>query len=639
MGVKVTGKYIPPLEWEKNNTSSSTRYLSWSPLDKDCTDTDNNKDAHIEKVSNRSAEPLLKDSREATDYPNYREEETFKTEEKHIMDKQQVESLQANTSQICLAKIKDAKGTSKYNFGKINDKLILFGPAIPKETLKEIKSISMERPSITNKCNIKYRPVATEIKLAKYYDTRTEKAGLTFETFRPTVQKSSQSLSIKNPEKKSLCESDYSSSESTEPVKRSLNENQSQIQEKSSTAAGKHLDHTSPDIYGHRSIGSKDLHCGKIGIPEPLYINSHIEVIKQQIAQEDIHFIRFEAPDLHGFPRSKTIPERYFHEKAVSGIHMPRSYLESNMNPKEPEIDHKRATYFNCDIVLKPELSTFRVLPWAEKTGNVICDAYTIMGDLLLTSPRYLAKHLLTQLQESGFSLHASFTYEFSIFGVAETVDSKQVVFPAATLVTDNDQSIIQELFDRMYYIGVDIESFCSSSTPGQMEVSFQPEYGLATADNAFTFRNGLKEVAKNYGYIASFYNDVSGIFNSGVFSHSLWDSSGTKNLFNDGNRVQKLTDIGKNWLSGLLLHSAALSCLVSPGESCRMHFAKGAKDLQQSIEVTYGFNDTSCSYNVKCHCSNGTYIENKLCSASANPYLVLREKQISRVFHLDHNM
>ncbi|XP_031758584.1 lengsin [Xenopus tropicalis] len=599
-GVRVTGKYLPPLEWEKYDTSPSRRYLRWSHFDKDIdTDTENNKDAHNQRK-----------------------------EEKHTMDKQ-VESLQTNTSQICLEKTEDAKGISKYNFGKINDKLFLFGPAIPKETLEELKSISTERPLLSSdKCNIKYSPVITEIKLPQSYDMRTEKAGLTFETFTPTVQKSSQNMSIKNPDKKSLCEpiADHKSRElqKAEQVKQSFDGNQSQIQDKSSTAAGKQLNHIIPDIYGRRPTGSKDLHCGRMKIPGPLYINSNIEMIKQQIAREDIHFIRFEVADLHGFPRSKIIPERFFHEKAVSGIHVSRSYLEPNMNPIDSEADHKKAIYFNSDIVLKPDLSTFRVLPWAEKTGKVICDAYTIMGDSLLTYPRYLAKQLLMQLQESGFSLHASFNYEFCIFGVAETVDSKKVVFPAATLVTDNDQLFLQELFDGMYYIGGNIESFCSSSTPGQMEISFQPEYGLTAADNAFTFRAALKEVAKKYGYISSFCNDVGGIYNSGVFSHSLWDSSGTKNLFIDGNQIQELTDIGRKWLSGLLFHSAALSCLVAPGVSCRKHFAKGAKDPQESIGATYGFNDNSCSYNVKCHCSSGTYIENKLCSAAANPYLVL---------------
>ncbi len=40
---------------------------------------------------------------------------------------------------------------------------------------------------------------------------------------------------------------------------------------------------------------------------------SDVEHIKQQIARENISFVRFEATDLHGVARSKTVPARFFH--------------------------------------------------------------------------------------------------------------------------------------------------------------------------------------------------------------------------------------------------------------------------------------------------------------------------------------
>ncbi|KAL1265590.1 hypothetical protein QQF64_003617 [Cirrhinus molitorella] len=43
---------------------------------------------------------------------------------------------------------------------------------------------------------------------------------------------------------------------------------------------------------------------------------SDVERIKQQIARENISFVRFEATDLHGVSRSKTVPARFFHVNA-----------------------------------------------------------------------------------------------------------------------------------------------------------------------------------------------------------------------------------------------------------------------------------------------------------------------------------
>lgn len=302
---------------------------------------------------------------------------------------------------------------------------------------------------------------------------------------------------------------------------------------------------------------------------------------------------------------------------------MPRSYLELTLNPKDNELDYINATNFNCDIILNPDLSTFRILPWTEQTARVICDSFTVLGIPLMTSPRHIAKKQLSQLQDSGFSLQSAFTYEFCIYGITEVVNSKTISFPAATILNNHDQTFIQELIEGMYYAGANIEIFSSSSGPGQMEITFHPAFGLDAADSAFTFRTGLKEVAKKYNYVASFFSE-SGFYNSGPLSHSLWDLNGQKNLFSADYGVEELSELGKNWLSGLLAHTAAISCLMAPTTSCRKPYSKYSKESKETVNAKWAYNDNSCAFNVKCHGGKGTYIENKLSSAAANPYLVL---------------
>lgn len=48
---------------------------------------------------------------------------------------------------------------------------------------------------------------------------------------------------------------------------------------------------------------------------------SAMEHIKQQIARENINFVRFEATDLHGVSRSKTVPVRFFHVIISHTVH------------------------------------------------------------------------------------------------------------------------------------------------------------------------------------------------------------------------------------------------------------------------------------------------------------------------------
>ncbi|KAL7854988.1 hypothetical protein SRHO_G00171780 [Serrasalmus rhombeus] len=347
---------------------------------------------------------------------------------------------------------------------------------------------------------------------------------------------------------------------------------------------------------------------------------SEVEQIKQQISRENIGFVRFEATDLHGVSRSKMVPARFFQEKAVYGVPMPRSYLELTLSPKDNEVDHPTAANFSSDVLLIPDLSTFRVLPWAEQTARIICDPCTITGIPLRTSPRLVAKLMLGHLQSMGFSIHSSFIYECCILGAPERMGPKIVFFPATTLLSNHDLPFLQQLVRGMYHMGVDVDSFASSSGPGQMEICFKPMFGIDAADSAFTFRTGIKEMARKHNYIATFLTDEA-IYNSGLLSHSIWDANGRRNLFHSD--TEELSDIGKKWLGGLLHHSPALSCLMAPGIGCRNQLTKG-KDSKHPFYATCGCNDNSCAFNVKLHGGRETYIDNRLGSAMANPYIVL---------------
>ncbi|KAK3533534.1 hypothetical protein QTP70_023314, partial [Hemibagrus guttatus] len=347
---------------------------------------------------------------------------------------------------------------------------------------------------------------------------------------------------------------------------------------------------------------------------------AEVEHIKRQIDRENIGFVRFEATDLHGVSRSKTVPASLFHEKAAYGVPMPRSYLELTLSPKENEVDHPVAASFNSDILLIPELSTFRALPWAEQTARIICDPCTITGIPLRTSPRLIAKLMLDQLQAMGLAIHSSFTYECCIFSVLERMDPKVIFFPATTLLSNHDMPFLQQLVRGMYHMGISVESFASATGPGQIEICFKPKFGIEAADNAFTFRTGVKEMARKCNYIATFLTDDT-IYNSANLSHSLWDANGSRNLFHSG--TGEMSEIGKKWLGGLLHHSAALSCLMAPGLGYRTQISRG--NISKSIfYATCGCNDNSCAFNVKVHGGQEPHIENKLGSAMANPYIVL---------------
>lgn len=487
---------------------------------------------------------------------------------------------------------------------------------LPKQTMEELKSILRDNV-LRDRDENKPRGAYTYLQNntggggpAQFSDDRSEQRG-EFRTFRPGPEPSR--AGPRGREGGPFMDTGVDPSSAFNPELHSLRGAQEQREQphrhgtshRESRESSTDFRHFSPD-----SVLDQDF-------------TSSMEQIKQQIARENISFVRFEATDLHGVSRSKTVPVRFFHEKAVYGVPMPRSYLELTLSPKSNEVDHGTTANFSSDVLLIPDLSTFKALPWAEQTARVICDPCTVTASPLRTSPRLIAKQLLGQLQSMGFSLHSSFTYECCVLGAPDRIGPKTLLFPATTLLSNHDLPFFQQLVDNMYCMGADIDSIASASGPGQMEINLRPEFGISAADSAFTFRTGMKEMARKHSYIASFFTD-DGLYNAGVLSHSLWDANGRRSVFHIGDRPGELSDIGRKWLAGLLTHSAALSCLMSPGLGCRSHMAKTTKDPKRMLYATCGCNDNSSSFNIKSHGGRETHIDNKLGSAMANPYIVL---------------
>nr|XP_046230781.1 lengsin [Scatophagus argus] len=509
---------------------------------------------------------------------------------------------------------RDASSQTRVSYGEMG---------VPRQTMEELKTILRDSPLLSIRGRVDGKPGSPYTYLHGSSNNRGGRGGSgrpegrqddgnpnrVFSTFKPHSDASRRGPSSRESTSIQLPSTMDSSSSFRSDANTNSQPTVSPHTNASSSSWGEtgdsHTDNETVEIFGNQRFISA------------------MEQIKQQIARENINFVRFEATDLHGVSRSKTVPVRFFHEKAAYGVPMPRSYLELTLSPKSNEVDNASTANFSSDVLLIPDLSTFRMLPWAEQTARVICDPCTVTGSPLRTSPRLIAKQLLGQLQSMGFSLHSSFTYECCVLGAPDRIGPKTLMFPATTLLSNHDLPFFQQLVDSMYCMGADIDSISSASGPGQMEINLRPEFGIAAADSAFTFRTGIKEMARKHSYIASFFTD-DGLYNAGVLSHSLWDANGRRSLFHSGEKANDLSEIGRKWLAGLLTHSAALSCLMSPGLGCRSHIAKTIKDPKRILCATCGCNDNSSSFNIKCHGRREMHIDNKLGSAMANPYIVL---------------
>src|SRR5213593_2096245 len=128
-----------------------------------------------------------------------------------------------------------------------------------------------------------------------------------------------------------------------------------------------------------------------------------LELCKKQ----GISFLRLQFTDILGINKNVEVPESQF-EKALEGdIRFDGSSIEGFVRIEE------------SDMVLKPDLETFRVLPYDDEGGRVarlICDIYNPDGSSFAGCTRQALKRQMAKAKTLGYEMMAGAEAEFFIF-------------------------------------------------------------------------------------------------------------------------------------------------------------------------------------------------------------------------------
>ena len=344
-----------------------------------------------------------------------------------------------------------------------------------------------------------------------------------------------------------------------------------------------------------------------------------LKTVLKQIEELDIHYIRFEFSDLYGIARSRVISARHFREKC-KGLNLGLDHFA--MDPRGNLADQAPYTESSGypDGVWFPDLESFRVIPWCRHTAEILIEP-TLNHKPLMCFPRYIARKQLEKLTDLGFSLQSTVDYEFYVVDRITKTPLTEDTSVSSTIRNYANPEWMEDLLSYLPYMGVDVEMCDSKKGPGQMQLTYKPEFGIRAADNAHVFKTAVKEIAQRRGYIASFMSKpwTDQPDSSGHFCHSLWDSEGSRNVLFDPKSPSGLSDIGQHWMAGILIHAPAISILMAPTVNCLRRYKKFNF---VTSNATWGFDNRTCAVRVKVNGEKGTYLENRMGAGGSNPYL-----------------
>ena len=270
--------------------------------------------------------------------------------------------------------------------------------------------------------------------------------------------------------------------------------------------------------------------------------------------KDGIGFVRFELPDMHGISRSKTIPIAHAADYAERGLNMYGgvSVLDSRSDVVPGTLYHEEVGY--GDQLLFPDPESAAVVPWADRTARLICDARWYDGRPLAATPRHVFRRAVEKAREMGFEPLMGSEFEFYLL----TADTHEPLFEGHQIfntVRNDYVPTIRRIVEEMPKIGVDVITANCEYAGSQWEINFAPGRGLAGPDQAFTFKNGVKEIAKQDGYLATFMSKpFATSAGSGCHMHlSLLHADSGENAFADADDPNGMNDTCRSFIAGLL--------------------------------------------------------------------------------------
>lgn len=365
------------------------------------------------------------------------------------------------------------------------------------------------------------------------------------------------------------------------------------------------------------------------------------ELLKE-IKSKGIETVRFSFADQHGILRSKSIAAAEVPSALKNGVGFPSSLLAKDTSNKTvfpvftpgaglgmPEFEGA------ADGLMIADPATFRVLPWAHKTGWLLCDLKFPNGKPVPFDTRGLLKQALARLGKAGYGYVAGLEVEFHIFRIADPrlrpEDAGQPGSPPAVELLNTGYQLLSEArFDQLEPaleilrasftgLGLPLRSFECEFGPSQAEITLSAQDGLDAADTMLLFRSATKQALRRHGFHATFMcrPKLPNVMSSGWHLHQSLLKGG-KNAF----AAQKdfLSEAGKQFLAGLLEHGRAACAFATP----TINGYKRYRPYSLAPErVIWGRDSRGAMLRVIGGPGDpATRIENRIGEPGANPYL-----------------
>jgi glutamine synthetase len=338
--------------------------------------------------------------------------------------------------------------------------------------------------------------------------------------------------------------------------------------------------------------------------------------IMKIIKEQNVNFFRLQFVDIFGMMKNIAIPRSQI-DKALDGkIMFDGSSIEGFVRINE------------SDMYLKPDYSTFVVLPWRQKDGSnaarIICDIYKSDGTPFSGCPRNNLKRVMEEAKTLGYTMNVGTECEFFLFRRDEegrpTTVTDDVTGYFDVEPDDGGIECRRAIIETLEEMGFEIEASHHEVAEGQHEINFKYADAVTAADNTITYKWVVRSIAAEFGLHATFMpKPIFGINGSGMHTNqSLFNLDGTNAFFDEKGPLQ-LSEVAYKYIAGIMKNAKGFCAVTNPLVNSYKRLVAG---YEAPVYIAWSASNRSALIRIPASRGMGTRTEVRCPDPTCNPYL-----------------